>query len=182
MPTQGSGCVPGWWMSWSFWLLGSPPSGEGQSLLSHTCSERWGQLFQVHGGGRISPIFLYWGHLDPLFQGHQENRVISLVRGLALPGTVRGRGSSALPLYFNAWFNAWFPWAPVVTQAKDINLDTSCSRNMDPDMANSSSLGPDVTMAPGDKQATHISLFFTTFTSSDLSLCTGYESFCLPLP
>lgn len=59
-----------------------------------------------------------------------------------------GKGWGQLSMA-NAYFNTWFIWPPVVTQTMDISKDPSYSRTKDPDMAISSSLGLDVTMALG---------------------------------
>lgn len=56
----------------------------------------------------------------------------------------------------------------VVAGAMDIHIACSCSRATDPDMALGSDPGMDDTMALGGKQAAHISLIITAFTSSDL--------------
>lgn len=45
-------------------------------------------------------------------------------------------------------------------------------RTTDPDMALGSSLGSDITLAPGNKEATYISLMFTTFAFLVLALST----------
>lgn len=50
----------------------------------------------------------------------------------------------------------WLLWPPVVAQVMYINTDPSCSGTMDPGMALSSSLGPDVTMAQVTTQVTRI--------------------------
>lgn len=58
----------------------------------------------------------------------------------------------------------------VVTVAMDIHTDYGCRRAVDPDITLGSSPGQDFTMAPGSKQATHISPCLTTFASSDIWL------------
>lgn len=57
---------------------------------------------------------------------------------------------------FNTWVNSWITWAPVVTQAMDINTDSSCSRTTDLLMARGSSSDLDVSMALGGSVGTQI--------------------------
>lgn len=61
-----------------------------------------------------------------------------------------GKGWGQLSMT-HTYVNTSFIWPPVVTQTMDVNKDPSSSRTKDPDMAISSSLGPDVTMALGGR-------------------------------
>ncbi|KAL6031566.1 hypothetical protein STEG23_032261, partial [Scotinomys teguina] len=63
----------------------------------------------------------------------------------------------------------------VVSRARDINTDYSRIRAMNPDLGPSSSPDEDIIIALGSNQATHNSLFLTTFVSSDMPLSTGHE-------
>lgn len=64
-----------------------------------------------------------------------------------------------------------------------IDIDSCYSRPSDSDMAMGCRSGLNVSMAPGAKQATHISVFHTAFASSNLPLSIGHGLFCLsPVP
>lgn len=77
------------------------------------------------------------------------------------------------------WPRTQAPWRPLVaTWVIDINTDPGCSKTADSDMDLGSILGPDITLAMGDKQATHISLLLTIFISSVLPWSTAQELFC----
>ncbi|ERE65680.1 reticulocalbin-1-like protein [Cricetulus griseus] len=61
----------------------------------------------------------------------------------------------------------------LVTQATDINTDPSCRRTMDPDIALSSSLGPDITLAPVVIEITQISMVQAVAKPSDTDTVFG---------
>lgn len=65
------------------------------------------------------------------------------------------------------WFHhIWFLWHPVVAGATDLNTDPIYSRSLNPDMALSSSLGPNETMTLGGSQSHKMILFlFLSFLS-----------------
>lgn len=73
------------------------------------------------------------------------------------------------------------PWAAVwplgATRATDINTAPGYGRTTNSDVVLGSSLGPEITMAPGGKQATHFSLLLTLLTSSVSPLSTAQLCF-----
>lgn len=62
----------------------------------------------------------------------------------------------------------------MVSGAINSNRDHSCISAMNPDVHAKSSSDPDFT-AMGSSVTTHLSLLFTSFTSSDMALPTGHE-------
>lgn len=58
-------------------------------------------------------------------------------------------------------------------------MERCCSKVLDPDVGFGGSPGMVITMATGDKEASHLTLYLTTFISSALSLSTGHEPLCL---
>ena len=58
-------------------------------------------------------------------------------------------------------------------------MESGCSKVLDPDVGLGSSPGMVITMATGDKEASHLILYLTTFISSDLPLSTGHQPLCL---
>lgn len=71
-------------------------------------------------------------------------------------------------------------WPSVVAGAMGIDADHGCRRVTNSDMALGRSPGPDNTMSPGGKQASHTNLFFTALTSSDLSLSVAHGPLSAP--
>lgn len=113
-------------------------------------------------------------HLHPCPQG-QLYCVPRQGAGLVLPSVAACEGQGELCAALSSLFL-------VVTGARDLNTDHSCGRATDTHMALGSGLGPDVTMALGDKQATHISQFLPAFVSSDLPLSSAHEPLCMRPP
>lgn len=87
---------------------------------------------------------------------------------------------------FRCWPRHWVSTQNLVAKgAMDIDIDPCCSRPIDSDMAMGCRSGLNVSMAPGGKQAMHISMFQTAFASSNLPLSIGHEPFCpspVPIP
>lgn len=71
-------------------------------------------------------------------------------------------------------------WPSVVAGAMGIDADHGCRKVTNSDMALGRSPGPDNTMSPGGKQASHTNLFFTALTSSDLSLSVAHGPLSAP--
>lgn len=76
--------------------------------------------------------------------------------GSTLSGPAKGSVSSAWPLDFNT-NGSYGSMVPAVTWATEINMDPSCNRTTNPDMALSRSSGPDITMVLVAMQASQIS-------------------------
>lgn len=72
-----------------------------------------------------------------------------VIPGFLVTSALSGQGLSMASSAWSSYFNTCFKWAPMITWATDINTDLSCGRIMGPDVASSSSLSLDVTMAQG---------------------------------
>lgn len=70
-------------------------------------------------------------------------------------------------------------WTSLVTGATVINKDCSYHRSTDLDMAHGPV--PEVNLAPGGTLGPYISQFLTALASSDLSLSTRHDPFCLSI-
>lgn len=77
---------------------------------------------------------------------------------------------------FRCWPKHWVSTQNLVANGTmDIDIDPCCSRAIDSDTAMGCRSGLNVSMAPGGKQVTHIGVFHTAFTSSNLPLSIGHE-------